>query len=453
MTILRAGLYERVSTEEQAKFGYSVRAQVEALNEYCEKNKLKVVDHYTDEGVSGGKPIEKRPELMRLIEDVKAGKVDIILFTKLDRWSRNTKEFFKAQDILDKLKVEWKAIHEDYDTTTANGRMAITIFLAIAQNEREKTSERIKVVFENKRKNKEAWFGWKSMPFGYMKQEDENGVPRLVKNPELQDAVQEFFDMTLKLNNSEAAMRHINATYGLNRTKTMWNATLHKEIYTGTYRGVEGFCEPYVSKEDFKKLQVKKVQRKTKKNRVYLFTGLLVCPGCAHTLKSTYIKGKLRDYFAYRCNYKDLRQCEYRHNIHEMSLEKALLAELEGIVKQKIEEIENERAKPRKKPANNLKALKEQLRRLEIVYMAGNKSDDDYIAESNDIKKKIKAAEEALASDPAEVDVSGLKAFLQSDWRALYDDYTREEKQAFWRGILKEVHFDGKKIKAVELNF
>ena len=173
MTILRAGCYERVSTDEQAKYGYSIRAQIDELNEYCAKNKIKIVDHYTDEGVSGGKPIHKRPALTRLIEDVKAGKIDIILFTKLDRWSRNTKEFFKAQDILDELKVEWRAIHEKYDTTTPDGRMAITIFLAIAQNEREKGADRVKRVFADKRKRKEAWYGSHSMPFGYTKEKED----------------------------------------------------------------------------------------------------------------------------------------------------------------------------------------------------------------------------------------------------------------------------------------
>ena len=120
--ILRTGLYERVSSDEQAKFGFSIKTQIDALNEYCEKNGMKVVDHYTDDGVSGGKAALKRPEMSRLLEDVKAGKIDIILFTRLDRWFRNVPEYFKVQEILDENGVQWKAIWEDYDTTTSNGR-------------------------------------------------------------------------------------------------------------------------------------------------------------------------------------------------------------------------------------------------------------------------------------------------------------------------------------------
>ena len=113
--ILRVGLYGRVSTEEQALRGFSIEAQVDALKEYAKKNNMKIVDIYLDEGISGAKPPLKRPALNRLLEDVKAGKIDMILFTKLDRWFRSVKEYFKVQEILEDNKVEWKTILEDYD--------------------------------------------------------------------------------------------------------------------------------------------------------------------------------------------------------------------------------------------------------------------------------------------------------------------------------------------------
>ena len=91
MAVLRAACYSRVSTSEQAKYGYSIAAQVAILNQHCTENNIKIVDHYTDEGVSAGKPYTKRPEMLRLLEDVKDGKIDIILFTKLDRWFRSVR--------------------------------------------------------------------------------------------------------------------------------------------------------------------------------------------------------------------------------------------------------------------------------------------------------------------------------------------------------------------------
>lgn len=171
--ILRGALFSRVSTDEQKKFGFSIAAQKDALEEYCKTNKIKIIDHYCDEGVSGGISYKKRPEMVRLLKDVEDGKIDIILFTRLDRWFRSVKEYYLVQEILEKNNVKWRSITEDYSTDTANGQLSITIFLAIAENERAKTAERIKSVFEHKRKNKESFFGWASMPFGYMEEKDE----------------------------------------------------------------------------------------------------------------------------------------------------------------------------------------------------------------------------------------------------------------------------------------
>ena len=456
LRILRAGLFERVSTEEQARFGFSIKAQVEALEEYCKDNKIKIVDHYTDEGVSGGKPYTKRPEMKRLLEDVQAGKIDIVLFTRLDRWFRNVKEYFKVQEILDRHGVEWKAIWEDYDTTTANGRMSITIFLAIAQNEREKTAERIKSVFENKIKNRESFFGRASTPYGYMEQRDENGVMRLVKDPDLEPAIQEFWDLAVKYENVSKAMRHINLEYGLNRSKKLWFDVIHKEIYTGTYRGVENYCPAYVTKEDWDKLQYKGI-KKTQCNRVYLFTGLLRCPVCDHKLSSKYTIGKRKsgeivEYKAYRCRHHSAGICEYNQNIYEIKTEKWLLKNIEELIRNEIKVVEMERLAPKPKPKTNIPALKEQLRRLEIVYLAGNKSDAEYISEQNDLKAAIAKAESELPYDPAERDIENLKEMLEVDVIELYNTLELEDKRRFWRSLLKQIHVKGTDVVSVDFN-
>ena len=101
--IIRVGLYERVSTDEQALRGYSIDAQMQNLEEFCKDKDMRIVDHYTDAGVSGGKAAFRRPEMSRLLADVEAGKIDMILFTKLDRWFRNIKEYFKVQELLEPL--------------------------------------------------------------------------------------------------------------------------------------------------------------------------------------------------------------------------------------------------------------------------------------------------------------------------------------------------------------
>lgn len=136
-----------------------------------------------------------------------------------------------------------------------------------------------------------------------------------------------------------------------------------------------------------------------------------------------------------------------------MSLEVKMLKRIEDDVRMKLDEIKEAQAKPKKNPQNKLKALKEQLRRLEVVYMAGNKSDDDYIKESIIIKSQIKEEELKAENNHTEEDATHLQAFLDSDFKNTYNDFTQEEKKAFWQGIIKTVHFDGKEIKSVELYF
>lgn len=457
LRILRGGLFERVSTEEQSKHGFSIQAQTESLEKYCVDNKIKIVDHYCDEGVSAGKPYTKRPEMKRLLEDVAAGKIDIILFTRLDRWFRNVKEYFKVQEILDNHKVEWKAIHEDYDTTTPNGRMAITIFLAIAQAEREKGAERIRDVFESKRKRKESFFGKNATPVGYVEQLDADGVRRLVKDPNLQQALEEFWEIAIAYNNINKAAKHMSLEYGLTRTRNKWYELAKKEIYTGTYKGVKDYCPAYVSREDWLKLQNRARIKKTQNDRIYLFTGLIKCPTCGRNMASKYCKqtrknGEVKEYFSYRCPDKEIQLCSNKHAVSQLKMETWLLANLDRLLKLEIEKVEIAKSKPRRKPKTNIHALKEQLRRLNVVYMAGGKTDEEYLKEQKELQGAIKKAETEITEDPIDRDLSHLADTLNTDFKTIYETFDDEDKRAFWRYLIKEIHVDGNDIVSVVFN-
>lgn len=455
--VLRGALYERVSTEEQAVRGFSIDAQIDSLNEYCSKNKIKIVDHYTDAGISGAKPPLKRPALQRLLNDVEAGKIDIILFTKLDRWFRDIPGYFKVQEILERNRVEWKAIHEDYDTTTANGRMAITIFMAIAQNEREKAAERIKSVFEHKRKNKESFFGWASMPFGYMEEKDENGVRRLVKDPEIEPILNEFFELCVKYESISNAAKTINLKYGLTRGKHKWHELTKKEIYTGNYKGVKDYCPAYISYEDWMKLQNKSKVRQTKNNRVYLFTGLIECPICGNNLRSQYCKqtrknGEIKEYYSYKCQGRASRTCEYSHTISQLKAESWLLDNLDMLMKDEIAKVEIDKSKPKPKPKTDVDALKERLRRLDVIYMAGNIDDDEYLTQQKELKSAIQKAESMVAQMPENKDVSNLKEMLETDFKSIYHTLDDIDKRRFWRSLIQRIYVKDNSIVSVDFN-
>ena len=454
MTILRAGCYERVSTEEQALRGFSIDAQIANLTEYCEENNLKLVGHYTDAGISGSLSPLKRPALQQLLEDVQAGKIDIILFTKLDRWFRSVKEYLKVQEILDRCEVEWKAIHEDYDTSTANGRFAITIFLAIAQNEREKTSERIKAIYAYKRKNKEAWFAGRSRPFGFIKEKDADGIYRLVKNPEEKQMCADFWKILIEHDNLNMATRHMYNVYGMKKLSTSWRHIARQPFYYGTYAGIEGYCEAYISKDEWDLVQARLDARKhdSSPKKVYLFSSLMHCPQCGATLNgsfSTHISrhGKKTFTHTYRCRHRS-KFCDYSRTLSESTLEKTLCKKLPELIQKEITAVEQEAAIQKAKPKSNLAGLREKLRTLNASYMAGNKSDEDYIKESTELKALIAQAEQE--APPAERDLTPLKKLLHDDFSSIYPSFSQEEKRDFWHNLFEEIKIADNQIIGVK---
>ena len=166
MKKIRCALYDRVSTDIQVKDGLSLDAQRAALVDHAQSHGYEIVDFYTDEGITARKNMQNRKELVRLLNDVKADKIDLILVTKLDRWFRNIKDYHNTQAILEAHNCNWKTIFEQYDTSTSNGRFAINIMLSVNENECDRDSERIREVFAYKRRKNEILSG-SHASFGY----------------------------------------------------------------------------------------------------------------------------------------------------------------------------------------------------------------------------------------------------------------------------------------------
>lgn len=438
--ILRVALQPRVSTDEQVRKGDSLDAQEDALVEYANKNNMKIVGIYRDEGHSARKPVLKRPTMLQLLEDVKAGKIDRILFTKLDRWFRNVSEYHAIQRILDKHNVSWQAILENYDTATADGRLKVNIMLSVAENESDRTSERIKFVFDAKRAKKECFF---KLPLGYTT-EMIDGVRRVVKDPETQHIVEDFFDRAMATSIRRAA-EEMNLKYDRVHPYKYWWQISKRELYTGVYKGIEDFAPAYITKEEFEGLNNKnKTIRKTK-NRVYIFTGLLKCPKCGRRLGGKYSTSSTGlDYLYYRCAGKLSGICDFTI-VTEINIEKYLLdnvrTEMEKyVLSAEAEPKEEKKGKPKK---NESEKLQERLRRLNVAFFAGNMTDEEYAEQTAAIKEQIAKAqaEEVKAEKP--VDTEAVKAFLATDFESIYETLTKEERRALWRSVIDEIKLDG----------
>lgn len=454
--ILRVALYPRVSTEEQFLKGYSLQTQEEVLTQYAQDHGYKIVSIYRDEGHSARKPALKRKVMQELLADVQAGKIDRILFIKLDRWFRNVREYHKIQEILEANNVTWQATMEDYNTATADGRLKVNIMLSVAENESDRTSERIKFVFDGKRRRKEWCFpgGPRQWPYGYMPQVID-GVKQCVKNPETEPIVQDFWDYVVKYNSIRKAGIYCCEKYGITRNYRSWMVTARNELYTGTFRGVADYCPAYISRADWERIIlgheiIKKTQHP---ERVYLFTGLIRCPCCGNTLKATfktYPNDRSKEYNGYRCNNSRLRICDFKHQLSENKIEKYLLNNIRRDFEQYIIQSEAQQTKKRPQPKiQDLVSLNEQLRRLNMIYVAGNITDDDYASESKRIKADIEKANR-ISAEAKPTDLSAIKALLSEDFLANYETLQKEEKRRLWRSLIEEICIDGTNVTGIK---
>ena len=138
MRVIRVVIYVRVSHDEQKKFGFSIAAQLDKLRAYAEEHGYIVVFEFVDEGHSASST--KRPALQEMIKRTK--EYDVILFTKLDRFSRNVLDANELVQRLDKENVSIKAIEEDdIDTSTADGMFMFNLKVSLAQRELKKLSK------------------------------------------------------------------------------------------------------------------------------------------------------------------------------------------------------------------------------------------------------------------------------------------------------------------------
>lgn len=285
MKLERCAIYIRVSTAEQMMHGKSLEAQREYLEAYAREHNMVVAGVYADEGKTARKELKKRKAIHALLEDVKAGKIDVIIFWRLDRWFRNLSDFYKVQDILDEYHVRWISTSEPgINMETRDGRLQLNVVLSIGQNEVDTTSERIKFVNEASIRQGKLIFGDANMGYGY-KSGTVDGVKCMIKDPEREEAVNAFYQYFFKHQSKTGALKYIQENYDSDFSYSSMRTLLSSEFYKGTYRGAP-YCPAYLSTEDWDRLQ--KISDKNIKvnrsNRVYLFSGLIYCPNCDNLL-------------------------------------------------------------------------------------------------------------------------------------------------------------------------
>jgi len=437
--VLRIGGYVRVSHEEQKKFGYSIKAQIQEIENWCNENEHKLVNMYIDEGYSASNM--KRPQLQQMLNDLP--KLDAIVFTRLDRLSRNVFEANKMLDLFKRNNTDMIGISEDYtDTTTSNGMLMFNLKLTLAQHELLRGSERIKAVFEYKVREGEPVTG--KLPYGY-KIINENGKKKIVKDEATEPIVNDLFEHFATYHSIRSTCFYINNKHGISKDYRTYSRILKRELYTGKYKTNPNYAPAYITEEQYLLNQEYiKANNKVRKNKnIYLFSNMMKCPKCGLSFVGKYHDGCKR-YFSYTCSNRKRRNgCSYNKNITEIKLEKFLLDNVEELHKQhrayvktnveKLPEPEKENVKKR------IKEIKIELENLTYAFRKNRITAKVYDLEYTELETELNKLQASLNANSS---LHIAPDFFNSNWKELYNNLEKDKKRALWQSLIKEIKFD-----------
>ena len=303
-----AGIYIRVSTEDQAREGFSLPEQEKRLRAMCEYKNYEIYKVYKDAGISA-KTGNKRPAFEELKEDIRNKKCNTIVVLKLDRLTRSVYDWENIMKFLEENNAYLDCANDDINTTNANGRMVARLLTTVSQNEIERTSERTKIGLAGAIKVGNIP---NTAPFGY-----KHVNKKLVIDPLTKDEVIRIFNLYFEGNSYQTIANIYNEEKIFE--KTNWCditilRILENEIYKGDYvhgkktnhpTYYENVVEPLVSKELWEECQVQKRKnsRNYKRDKEYLFLQKLRCPKCSRILGGNATRKKNgKVYYYYQCN-------------------------------------------------------------------------------------------------------------------------------------------------------
>lgn len=462
--MLETGIYVRVSTEEQAKEGFSIRAQEQKLKDYARIKEWAIHKIYIDEGISG-KNITDRPQINQLIKDIKKGLIKNVLIFKIDRLTRNTSDLIYLINLFNEYNCAFNSLCESIDTQTPSGRMFIKIIGIFAEFERENIVERTKLGFE--RKVKEGYsLCTRTASYGYTR----NIGDKIQKINEKEAViVREVFDMFVHHGKSFLDIaKNLNERNIPTKENSVWIARSIRNMLTNcNYIGkvryatkdeernfeVQGNHEPIIFNELYEEAQelISKISKKSYTKRPKeenYFSGVLYCAKCGARLvtHNDLYKNKSGEKIfksGYRCSNYIRKMCS-ASNISQKNVETAFMDYIEQIEDfSAINEIqleENRKAKDNnskliEKLNNQLKNLENKEKEILSSYVDNNLNFDRYIQLKDyieDEKCKIcKQLEEvsAIEEDTEEMIIKkeDIIKNLKENWTFL----TNEEKRLF----------------------
>ncbi len=474
----KCGLYMRVSTEDQAREGFSLPEQKERLETFCKFKGYEIVDYYQDAGISA-KTGNYRPEFERLKEDIKSKRINTIISLKLDRITRSIYDWENLITFLDENEAYLDCANDEVNTTTANGKMVARLLMSVSQNEIERTSERTKIGLAGAIKQGHIPH---VAPLGY---KHENKT--LVIDYSTKDVVVKIYELYYEGYSYKKISNIFNEEKVLG--KDNWRDStiqtiLEKEIYKGDFvhgkrtknpTYYENVVEPIVSKEMWEDCQVQKRKnsRSYQRTLTYLYLQKLKCPKCGRILggKAT-TKKNGKPYFYYYCN-----DCKisFKENVINEYFNQFIgeLIEYDSVVNQFfLPMIKQKFDEPKEKIEKELIKQDEKLERIRKAYINGAFGLDVYTKETAIVEKSIEKLKneldttdctEELRFTPKDIllkrDIDFInKIKLNKEYQEktkTWKDYTREEQADLIMRYVDDIELTlvGKEVVVKQINF
>lgn len=465
----------RVSTQEQAREGFSIPAQKEKLTAYCKINDWNIYSYYIDDGISG-KNIKDRPELSRLIEDIKNNKVTNVLIYKLDRLTRSVKDLISLIDLFEKYKCDFSSVTEKLDTSNAVGRMFIKIIGIFAEFERENLAERVSFGYEEK--TKEGNYTNTHGVYGY---DYIVGKGNLVINTKEKEIVKRVYDMYL----NGTSMMKIAKVFNVEKVSTKrggtWSQSTIKSILTNPlYSGkirygvhnnikdrafvVNGSHDTIIDIDTFERVQKLIEQRKHFCIKKYAsenayFAMVLRCAKCGARFHPKQQKQNNKIFVTYYCNNKQIAKCDSNGISH-----KKVLKEFDNYISNiKLDETisinhKDNNQEQKKQLLKQIESFERKRKRLQQLFIDEQISNDEYkemILNVKNSKNEVEDILKELQAEKKEINYDSIKNII-TDLKKNWDNLGTSSRYAFVNQFIKFISLevsDGKAtIKEIQFN-
>lgn len=467
---ITTAIYIRVSTEDQAKDGFSVNAQREKLTKYAEANDWEIYDYYVDDGISG-KNLVDRPEVQRMLDDVKHKRVNNILIYKLDRLTRSVRDLIDLIELFEANECTFNSQTEKIDTSNAVGRMFVKIIGIFAEFERENLAERVSLGYEQK--TREGNYTNTNGVYGY---DYIIGEQKLVINDLEKEIVNRIFDEYIDGNSYFKIAHKFNVENIPTKRGGHWAAStikgiINNPLYIGKIRygvnknkeksfTVEGNnIDPIVSIEKWEKansaIETRKrycVRRYPSENSYYFH--IIKCGKCGGNISANQQTQQGKLYITYKCNNAARGFCDCGGFSHQ-TMENAFLDYLKNIENFKPDVVIINQKNNKQNAENRIAELEKQVQKLETKkksirqkYITDLISMDDYTSLNEDIGVELNSLSSEIEKNKKIVeentneytfdDVKNIVTNMSLNWKYL----TNKEKQQFLERFVKEIYVE-----------